>query len=69
MSTDHHWNPVLYDSKLQFVSQYGTDVVGWLSPQPGERILDVGCGTGDLAANMAEAGARVVGIDQSVNMI
>ncbi|WP_268627450.1 class I SAM-dependent methyltransferase [Paenibacillus alvei] len=69
MSTDHHWNPVLYDSKLQFVSQYGTDVVGWLSPQPGERILDVGCGTGDLAANMAEAGARVVGIDQSFNMI
>ncbi|EPY05461.1 hypothetical protein PAALTS15_19888 [Paenibacillus alvei TS-15] len=39
MSTDHHWNPVLYDSKLQFVSQYGTDVVGWLSPQQEREFL------------------------------
>lgn len=69
MSSTCKWNPVLYDRQLQFVSQYGTDVVGWLSPQPGERILDVGCGTGDLAAIMAEAGAHVVGIDQSTSMI
>lgn len=28
-----------------------------------ERVLDLGCGTGDLAADMASAGARVTGAD------
>jgi ubiquinone/menaquinone biosynthesis C-methylase UbiE len=30
---------------------------------PGERVLDVGCGEGHLAAGLAHAGAEVVGID------
>jgi 2-polyprenyl-3-methyl-5-hydroxy-6-metoxy-1,4-benzoquinol methylase len=33
--------------------------------RPGERVLDVGCGTGVLMAALAEAGARAVGIDAS----
>jgi 2-polyprenyl-3-methyl-5-hydroxy-6-metoxy-1,4-benzoquinol methylase len=34
--------------------------------RPGERVLDVGCGKGELAADLAErAGATVVGIDVS----
>jgi 2-polyprenyl-3-methyl-5-hydroxy-6-metoxy-1,4-benzoquinol methylase len=31
--------------------------------QPGERVLDVGCGEGPFAAALLDAGARVVGID------
>jgi ubiquinone/menaquinone biosynthesis methyltransferase len=31
--------------------------------QPGERALDVCCGTGDLALGLARAGARVIGVD------
>ena len=40
-----------------------------LAPQPGERILDLGCGTGHLTAKIAEAGAEVVGIDSSSEMV
>lgn len=35
----------------------------WLAPQPGERILDAGCGMGFLSARLAAAGAAVTGID------
>src|SRR6202008_415509 len=30
---------------------------------PGDRLLDLGCGTGDLAADLARAGAEVTGIE------
>jgi SAM-dependent methyltransferase len=37
-------------------------------PPPG-RVLDVGCGTGALAARLAETGYAVVGIDPSQGML
>src|SRR5436190_1489269 len=37
--------------------------------QPGDRVLDVCCGTGDLAARFAEIGANVVALDFSVQML
>ena len=40
-----------------------------LAPVPGERILDLGCGPGQLTAKIAESGAHVVGIDSSPEMI
>ncbi|MBL8206326.1 MAG: methyltransferase domain-containing protein [Blastocatellia bacterium] len=63
------WNSSLYDQKHSFVYKYGEDVLGLLEPKPGERILDVGCGTGHLTAQIAEAGATVVGLDSSAAMI
>lgn len=35
----------------------------------GHRVLDVGCGTGRLAAALAERGARVWGVDPSEEML
>src|SRR5260221_2355409 len=64
-----HWNARLYDDKHNFVFKYGEDVVHQLAPQQGERILDLGCGTGYLTNLIARAGARVVGIDKSTSMI
>lgn len=63
------WNAALYDEKHAFVFECGRDVVATLNPQPGERILDVGCGTGHLTQAIADAGARVVGIDNAPAMI
>ncbi|MBS1369532.1 MAG: methyltransferase domain-containing protein [Lentisphaeria bacterium] len=36
---------------------------------PGQKILDLGCGTGDLTAVLAAKGADVLGIDNSAEMI
>ena len=66
---DTNWNANLYDDKHSFVFKYGEDVVQLLAPQQGERILDVGCGTGHLTNLIARAGARVTGIDLSGPMI
>jgi trans-aconitate methyltransferase len=63
------WDPALYQSSHSFVWERGRGVVELLAPQAGERILDIGCGTGQLTAAIASAGAKVVGIDSSPDMI
>lgn len=63
------WDHKLYDRQHHFVSDYGADVLQWLAPQKNERILDVGCGTGQLAQQISEAGAFVLGTDASAEMI
>lgn len=64
-----HWNAVLYDNKHKFVSNFGGDLISILHPQKGEHILDVGCGTGDLAHDISKSGAIVTGIDAAQSMI
>jgi trans-aconitate methyltransferase len=59
----------LYESRHSFVWNYGADLVPLLDPQPGERILDLGCGTGQLTARIADSGARVLGLDSSPEMV
>ncbi len=66
---DINWNTKLYDEKHAFVFKYGEDLVAVLKPQPGERVLDLGCGTGYLTNVIAASGATVVGIDSSLDMI
>src|ERR1700712_4505594 len=63
------WNADLYANKNTFLSQYGQGVVDLLDVKPGERILDLGCGTGDLAKQIDGQGAEVVGIDASPEMV
>ena len=63
------WDPDAYDVNARFVSDLGAGVVELLDPLPGERILDLGCGDGALTQRLLEAGAEVVGIDGSAEMI
>ena len=63
------WDPALYDRRAAFVSQAASDLIDWLEPRSGEAILDLGCGTGELATVIAGRGARVVGLDASAEMI
>jgi trans-aconitate methyltransferase len=63
------WNAELYDDKHAFVFQYGESVLELLGIKPGERILDLGCGTGHLTNEIKEHGAEAVGIDASADMI
>lgn len=63
------WSAGLYRDAHAFVFNHGESLLSALAPQPGERILDVGCGTGELTAKIAEAGAIVTGVDASASMI
>lgn len=69
MSTGTRWNAKLYDEKHGFVWELGRGVAELLAPKAGERILDIGCGTGHLTAEIAASGAKVTGIDSSAEMI
>ncbi|APB33024.1 SAM-dependent methyltransferase [Gloeomargarita lithophora Alchichica-D10] len=63
------WNPTQYAQTARFVSDLGEAVLALLAPQPGERILDLGCGDGVLTLKLQTAGCRVVGIDASPEMV
>jgi len=63
------WNAASYQDKHSFVWLYGASLLELLQPQPGERILDLGCGTGQLTAEIARSGANVTGLDNSAEML
>lgn len=68
-SAKDNWNADLYDDKHSFVSKFGNNLVELLDPKQGEKILDLGCGTGDLTNVIHNFGAETLGIDKSENMV
>jgi len=64
-----NWAVATHDSAFGYVSAHGAPLVDLLDPQPDERIIDLGCGTGVFSAAIAERGAQVLGIDGSPEMI
>ena len=63
------WNAADYASVGGFVAKLGTAALDLLDPQPGERILDVGCGDGALSLKIIDRGAEVVGVDNSPELV
>ncbi len=63
------WNAGQYAQRGRFVANLATGVFDLLAPQPGERILDLGCGDGVLTAKIAATGASVLGVDASPTMV
>jgi len=69
MTATQTWDPERYARNARFVSDLAGPIVEMLNPQPGENILDLGCGDGVLTAKLAAIGCRMVGIDGSAAQI
>ncbi len=63
------WNADQYARDAGFVPQLGRQLLELLQPQPGERVLDLGCGDGALTRELVTAGCEVLAIDRSVSMV
>lgn len=62
------WDAEAYQRNAAFVPGLADGVLEWLNAQGGERILDLGCGDGQLTARLAVIGALVRGFDASAQM-
>jgi len=67
--TAQTWSSEGYARNARFVTDLGGPVLELLAPQPGERILDVGCGDGVLTKKIADLGCSVVGLDSSAEFV
>src|SRR5437899_13002113 len=63
------WDAADYARVGAFVAELGGAALDLLDPQPGERILDVGCGEGTLTLKIMERASTVLGVDNSSEMI
>ena len=63
------WDADRYQRQFGFVSAMAGDLVELLDPRPGETVLDLGCGTGELAARIQGRGARVWALDADPAMV
>jgi SAM-dependent methyltransferase len=57
------WSAGPYQGVTETITDVHAEVIDRLRPEPGQRFLDLACGTGAVAELAAAAGAEVVGID------
>jgi len=63
-----HWTSQAYQSAAGFVPKLTTTVVAYLNAQAGDRILDIGCGDGQLTAELSQTvgpTGAILGLDAS----
>ncbi len=63
------WKADRYAANAPYVPALGQAVLDLLNVQPGERILDLGCGNGILTEKIVALGAEVIGVDSSPDMV
>ena len=69
VNASSRWSPADYAKNAAFVPALGAAALALLDAQPGEIILDLGCGDGALTVQIDAAGAKVIGLDASPDMI
>ena len=55
-----NWDAQLYNTKHDFVFNYGSALIELLKPKTGELILDLGCGAGQLTAKLPVAAPKLL---------
>src|SRR3954470_12641826 len=73
------WDGPLYDRFLKFrhivttgLGSHGDVALALVPPQPGQRVLDIGCGFGDTTQQIAELvgpSGEATGVDAAANFI
>lgn len=52
-------------SNGRVINQRLQDVFNLINPAPNDKILDIGCGRGELTYAIAKSGANTIGVDYS----
>ncbi len=63
------WDTQAYADHAHFVADLGEPLLESLAVQPGQHILDLGCGDGVLTVKLQALGAIVIGVDASPAMV
>jgi trans-aconitate 2-methyltransferase len=69
--TSSAWDPTQYERFKRERDQPFFDLLAGIAPRRGRRVIDLGCGTGALTAQLHEAlqAASTLGVDQSDTML
>ncbi|SMN17302.1 Trans-aconitate 2-methyltransferase [uncultured Candidatus Thioglobus sp.] len=67
--SQQNWDATEYKEHASFVPSLASDVIELLNPQEGEKILDIGCGDGELTYKLKQKGCLAIGIDSSPSMV
>ena len=63
------WMAGNFGEIAKYAAKEGENFVARLSLKPGQRVLDVACGTGNAAIPAARTGADVIGVDIAPNLL
>ncbi len=64
------WDSKLYDNAQAYVSEYGKELISFIPQKENQKILDLGCGTGDLTNQIYKNfKCNIIGSDNSTEMI